>query len=177
MDASRKKELKAQWRDRQQTPDEWYQCLHAGTEAVRRPYELPQFRRVGVPSLVIYHIPSFQDCHGWFVSRARGACRLHTIVWRQVADGQRVPIAAQPTLEDSTADIDVQWFEQQLAALSAIRIPLVTERLLGCDGESYGVHIPHSFEVEWWCDGPAEWAELTRWSYACIEYFRHTSAA
>src|SRR5262245_50180626 len=99
----------------QQTHDEWGQCLHAGTTAVRRPHELPQFRRVGFPSLVIYHIPSFQDCHGWFVSRARGACKLYTVVWRQVADRQRVPASAQPTLEERTTDVDGQWFEQQLA--------------------------------------------------------------
>lgn len=160
----------------QQTPDEWYQCLHAGAAAIRRPYDLPQFRHIGLPSLVVYHLPSFQDCYGWCVSRARGTCRLHTVVWRQPADSQRQPVSATPTLEESRTDLDGEWFEQQLAALSAIHIPLVTERMIGCDGESFGVHVPHSFEVEWWWKGPAEWAELTRWTYGCIDYFRKTTA-
>jgi hypothetical protein len=187
MDATRKKQPKTQWRDQQQTPDEWYQCMSAGTCAVRRPTELRQFRRPGAPRLTIYHIPSFQDCYGWTVYQMRGErhYKLQTVIWRQHADGQRIQdlrtgrimhATAEPTLDESIADIDAQQFEERMATLATIRIPLVIKRPVGCDGESFGVRIEREFELEWWCNGPAEWAELERWTYDCIEMFRRAAA-
>jgi hypothetical protein len=164
-----------------ETPQEWYQCMDAGTAAVRRPYAL---RQQGIPRLSLYHIPSFKDCYGWTIYQMRGGSdyKLQTVIWRQHADIQRMQdlmvgrvtrvTAVVPTLEESVTDVDSQWFERRLTALAMIRIPLVTKRPIGCDGETFGVHIGSQFEVEWWCDGPPEWTELERWTYDCIEIFR-----
>ena len=167
------------------TPSEWYQCLNAGTAAVRHPYEVPQFRRLGWPRLCVFHIPSFQDCYGWSVTQVRGAYKLHTIIWRQARDGQRMhdlmsgqiaQTMTQPTLEVHTVDIDAEWFQKEMEVLAAIRVPLAIQRPMGLDGESFGIHVPREFEVEWWCEGPPEWQELTKWAYECIASFRQKTA-
>ena len=170
-----------------ESPQEWYQCAKAGSAAVRRTYELPQFHRRGLPRLSVYHLPSFQDCYGWTVYQLRGEAdyKLQTVIWRQSADGQRMEdlmsgrithTAPEPTLEEFIAGIEAEWFKKQLAALSEIRIPLVVNRPIGCDGESFGVHVQHQFDVEWWCDGPPEWASLANWTYDCIKTFRQSSS-
>ena len=143
-----------------ETPRVWYHCLEAGTAAVRRPYELRQFRQHGLPKLTVYHIPSFQDCSGWTVYPAHddSAYKLQTIIWRQVADGQRMQelmhgrvatASPEPTLVESISHIQAQRFNQHLAALAGIRIPLLAKRQIGCDGESFGVSVQREFEVEW----------------------------
>jgi len=50
-----------------ETPKEWYQCMDAGSAAVRRPYKLRQFRHPGIPRITLYHIPSFTDATGWTI--------------------------------------------------------------------------------------------------------------
>lgn len=83
--------------------------------------------------------------------------------------------AAKPTVEESLTDIDGQWIAQRLVALAEIRIPLVSSHGMGLDGETFGVHVPNQFDVEWWCKGPPEWNALAQWTYACIDTFRQRS--
>ena len=169
------------------TPKAWYQCLDAGTAAVRRPYELRQFPQQGTPRITLYYIPSFQDATGWTVYyRPRtGEYLLQAVTWHQAADGRRIEelmvgkvasASAEPTLTEATAALDPAWFERQFAALSSIRIPLHTSRPIGLDGENFGIHVWNEFEVEWWCEGPSEWSELIRWAQECIEHFRQSTA-
>lgn len=148
-------------------PKEWYQWMDAGTTAVRRPYEPRRFRRQGIPRITLYHIPSFQDCTGWTVYQL--PCGkdylLQAVTWHQTSDGQRIKelmrgqvanVSAEPTMTEATATLSTAWFERQFAALSSIPIPLHTNRSLGLDGESFGIHAQNEFEVEWWCKGPSE---------------------
>ena len=143
------------------TPSQWYQCLEAGTIAVRRPHEVSRFKhRIGLPLLTLYHLPSFVDCTGWTIyhlPRDKGYL-LQTVVWRQRDDGQRmddlmhgriITASGEPTLEEMTKPLDPAWCERQLATLSAIWLPLHTGRAIGLDGVSYGVHVPGQFELEW----------------------------
>jgi len=170
------------------TPKEWYQCMDAGTAAVRRPYRLAQFRQQGFPRITLYHIPSFQDCTGWTVYQLPRSkdYLLQTVKWHQAADGQRIEelmqgqvasTSAEPTLTEATTPLDAAWFERQLAALSSIRVPLHTNRPTGLDGESFGIHVWNEFEVEWWCEGPSEWRDLVRWAHDCIHHFQQSTAA
>src|SRR5215510_14442214 len=121
------------------TPKEWYQCIEAGTAAVRGLSELRQFGRHGWPKLTVYHIPSFEDCFGWTVFRTRGKAdyTLQTVIWRQMADGQRMQdlmhgrvtrATPEPMLEERISLLQAQLFDQHLAALSAVRIPLLVRQ-------------------------------------------------
>ena len=164
------------------TPEQWYQCMDAGIAAVRRPYEIRRFRRRGLPRITLYHLPSFQDCVGWTVYQLphKEGHLLQSITWRQSVDGKRMEdlmcgrtpsTSAEPTLTETTNPLDSIWFEHQLTALSSIRISLHTNRPLGLDGETFGVHARNEFDVEWWCHGPPEWADLVQWAHKCIKYF------
>ena len=163
-----------------QTPREWYECLEAGCAAVRRPFALSQFQRPGVPRLSVFHIPSFVDATGWtiyYLPREK-SYKLQTVIWRQQADGRRMEdvmhgrvlrVSPEPTLEERYSDFSRDSAEQMIATLGRITIPLLARQNIGCDGESFGVRVEHNFEVEWWCDGPKEWAELTRWARDSID--------
>ena len=162
--------------------------MDAGTAAVRRPYELRQLRQQGIPRITIFHIPSFQDCTGWTVYLLRGGkdYRLQRVTWQQTADSQRigefmrgqsVSLSSEPTLAADSRPLDASWFERQFTALMTIRIPLHTNRPIGLDGESFGVHARNEFEVEWWCDGPTEWRDLIKSTNECIEYFQQSTVA
>lgn len=162
--------------------------MDAGTAAVRRPYALPQFRRPGLPRITIYHIPSFEDCTGWTVYQVHRSKDyvLQSVTWRQPVDSRRIEdlmlgrvtgVSPAPTLEEASCVLDATWFESQFTAFTSIRIPLHTNRPIGLDGESFGVHAPGEFEVEWWCEGPPEWKELIQWTNDCINHFRQAIAA
>jgi hypothetical protein len=165
------------------TPQEWYDCVEAGAAAMRRPYALRQFRRTGIPRVTIYHLPAHEDCTAWTVYEVPGSrdYLLQTVIWRQAEDGRRMEdlmlgrgsnISPAPTLEETMRTLAANWFERQFRALASISLPLYAQRTVGLDGESFGVHIRSEFEVEWWCDGPPEWADLVRWTGECIDYFR-----
>jgi hypothetical protein len=180
------------------TPVEWYECLSRGTAAVRHTYDLSEFRRNGIVQLSVFHIRSFSDCFGWTVYRIpepvkaveierpeqrKYQYKLQSVVWRQAEDlerlqqhtrGKLVPSAglATPTLEENFCDFDAERFERELNSLARIRIPLTLNRPIGCDGESYGVHVRDHFDLEWWCEGPQEWRELVLWTNRWIEFVR-----
>ena len=169
-------------------PKEWYQCMDAGTAAIRRPYQVRRFCQPGIPRVSIFHIPSFADCTGWtvYLLPRGGGYRLQTVVWHQPADGKRMEdlmqgrvtaAAAEPTLEEVCGALDPVWFERQLSLLGEIYVPLHTNRPIGLDGESFGVHCRSEFEVEWWCEGPPEWAALVAWTHECIGYFQRAAVA
>lgn len=166
-----------------ETPREWYECMHLGTDAVRRPYALRQFPHRGWPRVSVFHLPSFNDCYGWTVyeSRDEPQVTLQTIVWRQTSDGARIhevlmgrakSVSAEPTLEETLSSIDAVWLERKMHDLAKIRIPLIIECDFGLDGETYGLCVPGRFELEWWVDAPREWEDLARWTYDCIDAFR-----
>jgi hypothetical protein len=162
------------------TTDTWHQCLHAGGIVMRRPYEVPETRQRGIPELVMYHIPSFEPAHSWSVYRAGKSTTLHTIRWEQRADGRRIfgamsgatPPWPAPTLVQTTFEIDGAWWESALAEFAGLRIPLATRRAAGADEETYGIHRPREFDVEWRSDGPTEWADISRWTRGCMARFR-----
>jgi hypothetical protein len=169
-----------------ETPKEWGRCLEAGAAAIRRPYELRQFARHGLPKLTVYHIPSFQDSIAWTIYRARGDVEytLQTVIWRQVADGKRMEelmhgriatASAEPTLLERISLVPTYMIDQQFAALAAIRIPLLANSSIGCDGEFFGISVRREFELEWWCDGPPEWGDLVKWTHECIQIFREAT--
>jgi len=168
--------------NRHVTTDTWQQCLHAGGIIMRRPYEVPQTRQRGTPELVMYHIPDFEAAHSWSVYRTVKSSTLHTIRWDQRADGRRIfgamseatPPWPAPTLLQTTFDIDGPWWESALSELAGLRIPLLPYRA-GADGETYGIHRPGEFNIEWRSDGPLEWADVSRWTRGCMTRFQRGS--
>jgi hypothetical protein len=51
--------------------------------------------------------------------------------------------------------------------LAALRLPLVAEEILGCDGETFTLTTIMGFSsatLSWWCDGPQEWRALHEWA-------------
>lgn len=147
---------------------------------MRRPYEAPEIRKRGIPELVIYHVPSSDPAHSWSVYRAGKSILLHTTRWDQGADARRIsdamrgmpPPSTAPTLVESTCEMDGAWWEDALSRFAGFRISLATQRVVGLDGEIYGIHRPMQFELEWWCDGPIEWTDISRWTRECISRFR-----
>ena len=99
------------------TPQQWYQCLEAGSAAVRRPQEVRRFERIiGVPRLTLYHLPSFVDCTGWTLYHLPRENRylLQRVVWRQQEDSKRIEdlmlgrvftASAEPPLEGTTTPL------------------------------------------------------------------------
>jgi hypothetical protein len=167
------------------TTNTWDQCLHFGGVAMRRPYEVPQTRQRGIPDLVMYHIPSFDPAHSWSVYRAGNSTTLHTIRWDQRADGRRIfgamsgvtPPWPAPTLVQTTSEIDTAWWASALSELAGLRIPLVMREASASQGETYGVHRPREFDIEWRSDGPIEWADIARWTRACMARFNHRTSS
>ena len=155
--------------------------MDSGIAAVRRPYDLRQFRHPGIPRLTIYHVPNFIDATGWVIyerPRSEGF-GLQTVTWHQKKDGERIQNlmtgeslseSPEPTLTEDYFDIGSDWVRSQIAAMMEISIPLHTERPIGLDGESFGVHMRGEFDVEWWCDGPEAWRPLIDWTRECIAY-------
>jgi hypothetical protein len=164
------------------TPREWYLCMDAGIATIKHPYKTRRFPARGLPVITIYHISSFEDCTGWSVY-TRGAgkgCLVQKVCWRQRLDGERIrelmqgkvsSVSPAPTVDEATSSLDAGWLEKQLAALNSLRIPLYARGPEGADGESFGVLTTHGIAIEWWCEGPEEWAELIRWTEDCIGYF------
>ena len=166
--------------NKQVTTDTWHRCLHAGGIVMRRPYEVPQTRQRSIPELVMYHIPDFEAAHSWSVYRSIESTMLHTIRWDQRADGRRIfgamsgatPPWPAPTLLQTTLEIDGTWWESALSEFASFRIPLVTHRAAGSDGDIYGIHRPGEFDIEWRSDGPIEWAEISGWTRGCVTRFQ-----
>jgi len=162
------------------TTDTWNQCLQAGGVVMRRPYAVPETRQRGLPELVMYHIPGFDPAHSWSVYRTGRSTMLHSIRWDQRADGRRIfgamsdttPPWPAPTLVQTTFEIDGAWWDSALSQFAALRIPLATHRVTGSDGETYGIHRPREFEIEWCSDGPLEWADISRWTRECMTRLR-----
>jgi hypothetical protein len=161
------------------TTDTWHQCLQAGGVAMRRPSNVPETRQQSLSELVLYHIPSFDPAHSWSVYRAGRSTTLHTIRWEQRADGRRIfgamsgtPPWPAPTLVQTTFEIDPAWCASALSELAGFRIPLVTHRVAALDGDTYGIHRPGEFAIEWRSEGPMEWADISRWTRACMARWR-----
>jgi len=86
--------------------------------------------------------------------------------------GESVVESPQPTLTERYEAIDPDWVDSRISELSKIAIPLHTNRPMGLDGESFGVHMRGEFQVEWWCEGPDEWRKMVSWARRCIDHFR-----
>ena len=161
----------------------WGQCLFAGISVVRGTREVQKFKPPGVPRLTIFHIPSFYDATGWTICEKfrEENFKLQTVIWRQDFDSQRIQDhmlgkstyeSPEPTVDEHSVDLESTWVKNKLSQLAEITIPLHVKRPLGLDGESWGIRVPGEFDVEWWGEGPDEWAELIKWTHSCIEYFK-----
>ena len=147
---------------------------------MRRPYEVPETRQRDIPEWVMYHIPSFDPAHSWSVYRTGNSTTLRTIRWDQRADGRRIfgamsgatPPWPAPTLVQTSSEIDTAWWDLALSEFAGIRIPLATRRVAGGDEETYGIHRPKEFDVEWRSAGPIEWTDVARWARGCMARFR-----
>ena len=91
--------------------------------------------------------------------------------------GQVSGTSAEPTLEGMCVALDSAWFERQFSVLGEICVPLHTHRPIGLDGESFGVHCRGEFDVEWWCEGPPEWAALVAGTHEGIGYLQRAAVA
>lgn len=158
--------------------------MEKGCALVRRHPDHPDYHRPGIPRLTVVHIPSFFDATGWTVRELPHAAgfELQRVVWHQKSDrdradcamrGEIVPKADEPTMTSTAVIIDSESWRQRYEALRIIEIPLIPERMMGLDGESFGLRISGHIDIEWWCDGPSAWASLNRWTHDALSYF-HT---
>jgi hypothetical protein len=157
--------------------------MDKGCALVRRHPDHPSYRRPGLPKLTVFHIPSFVDATGWTVRELprRAGYELQRVIWHQKADSDRIErlmrgevIAHpdEPTMSSATATIDADFWTSRYEALRVIEIPLIPERPMGLDGESFGLRVSGHIDIEWWGDGPLQWATLNRWTLDAISYFR-----
>src|SRR5690348_2744192 len=108
-------------------PHDWQDCLEWGSACVRRPYELKYLKQEGSPLLHLYCLPSFHDAYGWTVYPEQGGLSVHTILWRQRQDQDRMiayhdqprtgmaryrpqPMPKEPTVVTFLSPLDGVWW-------------------------------------------------------------------
>jgi hypothetical protein len=143
--------------------------------------------------LRLWHYPSFTAHHSWAIYQRRelGNRLVRTLVrqvtWDRASDCQRLsePLLglendfhSQPTIEVRDRPIATASFEDRLKALATISFPAFATSGIGIDGETFGVSSSeHGANVEWWCDGPESWREITAWAAQTRKWLINTTSA
>lgn len=142
--------------------------------------------------LGMWHSPSFQENFGWGVyqlhERGRGTCSMvRQVTWDLSAEGHRFssPLVGlekgfhvQPTIEVRDRPLDTVLLDHRLTVLANISFPAFAATGIGIDGESFGIQVPgRRAKIEWWCEGPESWRELTGWAAAMREWLTGVAMA
>ena len=147
-----------------------------GQSILRDPASFPKAALLENRAVIfqLWHYPSFAAWKSWTVY-SRGSAPADVVrraTWKQHTDLEAMnnPLqvairlgSTDPTIEIIDAPLDEEKVECWLHELSRIRIPLVQNHSIGCDGESFGIRCGDSFQgmkFNWWSGGPEEWTEL-----------------
>jgi hypothetical protein len=165
--------------------DEWRELDARARWALEHP-ELAEPRepiRRCAPELRLWHHPTFGVWRSWTIfvpgPREPDACRplVRRVTWDYPGDRRRLtdPIEGlaygffhtRPAISLRDAELPAATLTSLLSAGSLLAIPIAgVEECVGLDGESFGIEsygFLASVRLEWWCDGPKEWRELTGW--------------
>jgi hypothetical protein len=180
---------------REERPDEFREIEISALRYLMQPHSLPKAQSLDKwsPQLYLWHFPSFTAHRSWAIyqHRDRGARIPRTLLrqstWDYAADSKRLfePLTGlgqgfhvQPTMEVRDRPLDGTSFEKRLALLRLISFPAFCARGLGIDGETFGIAFPQpGARIEWWCDGPESWRELTRWAAEARAWLSEIAAA
>ena len=135
------------------------------------------FRRSYV-ALQLWEYPAFAKYISWTIFTDKdGNMVLKQMIWDRPDDTERFmdPIVGlkkgwhiEPTLTNSETSLDQSEIVRRITIANTIAIPLVgIKSTVRLDAVTYGLQIPasyNSFRLQWWCNGPEEWRELTTWA-------------
>lgn len=130
--------------------------------------------------LRLWHYPSFSESRAWALyQRHEGGSRqvrslVRQVTWDQPRDSSRLlnPLKgleegfhSLPTIEVRDRPVDSAELESRFEELTGISFPAFASSGIGIDGEIFGIdRRDRGSIVEWWCDGPDSWSELTSWA-------------
>lgn len=136
--------------------------------------------------LRLWHYPSFDPWTVWLLCRnAQNGLshQVREIVWDKESDSNRFidplqklkhGIPQEPDFRIRVAALAPDEIEPRLAELRKMSFPAFMEPdSIGCDGETYGIASDPGFlnaGISWWCEGPDEWGEVTRWFNRMRDY-------
>lgn len=136
--------------------------------------------------LRLWHYPAFQESRSWGIFRLheKGSRQIRTLLrqvtWDRQLDARRFtdPLLGlekgfhtHPTIEVADRPIENALLDERLTALRQIAFSAFSARSLGLDGEIFGIAIPENgVGIEWWCEGPDSWGELTEWASKTREW-------
>jgi|ERR1700677_2373392 len=175
---------------------EFNELENTGWGYMKEPADIP-----GAPDLKgwyqqirLWHFPALYSQRVWAVFQRKrpsdcGVTNtlLRQVTWDRIADTGRLSDPLQglakgfhvsPTMEIRDRPVDTDAYEARLAVLRKITFPAFAKSPIGLDGESFGIELEHrNTLVDWWCDGPDSWQELTQWAAATREWLESIASA
>lgn len=174
-------------------PDHRPSAIDRALHALRAAHELPPAMPGREVVLTLVARPAFHNWESWTIAvadappdpahpeaaaslRRMGPCRLRKCVWdkgsaddlfRHLPPMERHQLV-DPRIVIHDRDVPAATWASLSRELANCRVPvLLAHSRLGLDGVTFtlrtGDHMG-SAEIEWWCDGPPEWAPLCRWA-------------
>jgi hypothetical protein len=166
----------------EQREEEFRELERVAMQYLIAPHSLPKAEDIGrwIFRLRLWHYPSFSECVAWglYQRHERGSRQVRSLVrqvtWSRPSDVERfmMPLKGleqgfhtQPTIEVRDRPLDSADLDARIEELGSITFPPFAARGVGIDGETFGVAYPnHGASVEWWCEGPESWSDLTLWA-------------
>jgi hypothetical protein len=85
--------------------------------------------------------------------------------FREPITGLAKGFHTNPTIEVRDRLLDTTSFEKRMSTLRTIVFPAFCLQPFGLDGETFGLALRRDeVSIEWWCNGPEPWHNLTEWA-------------
>lgn len=136
--------------------------------------------------LRLWHYPTFEPWTVWLLchsARDGVSYEVREIVWdngrdsnRSVDPSQNLKLGSpmEPDFRMRVASLSPAEIEPRVAVLRNISFPAFMETDINVrDGENFGIAAASALvnaEISWWCEGPDEWQEVTRWFKRMRDY-------
>ena len=165
------------------------------TAYLRFPHTIPKADDIGRWRfcLRLWHSPSFSESRAWGLYQAHehGSRQIRSLVrqvtWDRLSDADRLfrPLIGLergfdscPTIEVRDRPISTTELDLRINELAGIAFPAFATRGIGIDGETFGIEFPHhGSRVQWWCEGPESWSDLTSWAVAVRDWLCSVATA
>jgi len=131
----------------------------------------------------LWHYPSLGDYKSWLVflplrdSESTELTIARKVTWKREIDSRRfinpsiglqMGFHTKPSLEILDVFINLKDLNEQLEKLDNIQISVSPiSKIIGLNGEMYGfqdLNPLQEISLEWWSNGPREWAGLISWA-------------